>query len=144
MQCPDFCRWTEGLDLCGFSPTRKQTRYYQPPPPDEQKEEMTQEPDDILRAVVMKDCGVTMILSLASRRRWSWQGTIQGFEEQVRRHRKDDENDWRWEDKDMMMEILYSPTQCICCWGRRRRSWCRTCDPGTLPRRICPEGNLNG
>ena len=64
MQCPDFCRWTEGLDLCGFSPTRKQTRYYQPPPPDEQKEEMTQEPDDILRAIVMKDCGnVTMILS---------------------------------------------------------------------------------
>ena len=38
--------------------------------PDEQKEEMTQEPDDILRAIVMKDCGnVTMILSPAACRK---------------------------------------------------------------------------
>ena len=28
---------------------------------------MTQEPDDILRAIVMKDCGVTMILSVGER-----------------------------------------------------------------------------
>ena len=34
--------------------------------PDEQEEEMTQEADDILRAIVMKDCGVTMILSEAT------------------------------------------------------------------------------
>ena len=47
-----------------------------------------------------------------------------------------------FDDKDIKaMRIVYSPTQCICCWGRRRRSWCHTCDPGTQPRRTCPKGN---
>ena len=46
---------------------------------------------------------------------------------------------WQQDDYKIMMTILvYSPTQCICCWGQMQRSWCRICDPGTQPRMTCP------
>ena len=98
----------------------------------------------------MKDCGVTMILSAGWRKIVVSQAGEDDLDKKQcrglrnRGHGKDDDmimvrhNDmttiWWW----VMTLLVYSPTQCICCWGQMQRSWCRICDPGTQPHMTCP------